>query len=132
MSSFQVRRSRLKKTKSSFSDILALLPFSTVTMVHKERDMALVTSYPKERLEIFGRLAVWFLYLRACVRACVDVHPSAALQGDVPGPPVATWLATVAQVCVCYYLYTGLCTCALHQSQWRHLDDCLILVLLML
>ena len=58
MSSFQVRRSRLKKTKSSFSDILALLPFSTVTMVHKERDMALVTSYPKERLEIFGRLAV--------------------------------------------------------------------------
>ena len=34
--------------------------------------------------------------VRVCV--CVDAHPSAALQGDVPGPPVATWLATVAQV----------------------------------
>lgn len=58
MSSFQARRSRLKKKNSSFSVILALLPFSIVMMVHKERDMALVTSYPKERLEIFGRLVV--------------------------------------------------------------------------
>lgn len=44
--------------------------------------------------------------VRVCV--CVDAHPSAALQGDVPGPPVATRLATVAQVYVCCYLYTGL------------------------
>ena len=71
MSSFQARRSRLKKKNYSFSVILALLPFSIVMMVHKERDMALVTSYPKERLEIFGRLVVWFLYLCACVCACV-------------------------------------------------------------
>ena len=68
--------------------------------------------------------------VRVCV--CVDAHPSVALQGDVPGPPVATWLANVAQVYGCYYLYTGRGTCALHQSQWNHLDDCLILVLLML
>lgn len=73
MSSFQVRRSRLKKKNSSFSDILALLPFSIVMMVHKERDMALVTSYPKERLEIFGRLVVWFLYLCACVLMSISL-----------------------------------------------------------
>lgn len=100
-------------------------------MVHKE-DMALVTSYPKERLEIFGRLILWFHYLQG-VCVCVLMSISLLLSGVISHAHLLLLvLAVVAQVCGCRYLYTGFCACALGQSQWYHLADCLILVLLML